>query len=194
MESWDNTFFYEDKVDSKKLFTANEMMALLHEMDDILGNFQVNVHLQIYGGAIMCNVYHSREFTEDIDASYRNFELINPIIESLATKYNLPKDWLNNNVEDIKSALKSEDMVQMAGFNNMTITYPSAEHMLALKLYAARLSPKSDLKDAVHLCKLLNLTKRYELECVLNKYIYKDALGSKNSLFITKVLEVVNNE
>ena len=164
------------------------MMKLLHEIDDAVSSLNVKLNLDIYGGAVMCAVYNSRQFTEDIDACYRNFDIVEPLIKSLADKYNLPNDWLNNNVEDIKSSLITEDLISMEGFKNISIRYPSAEQMLALKLYASRLSPKSDLRDAVYLANELNVTTFSQLDNILRKFIYSDALSSRQENFI-KIVE-----
>lgn len=173
---------------NKPMLDKDVMMKLLHEIDDAVGSLNVKLNLDIYGGAVMCAVHNSRQFTEDVGACYRNFDIVEPLIKSLADKYNLPNDWLNNNVEDIKSSLITEDMISMEGFKNISIRYPSAEQMLALKLYASRLSPKSDLRDAVYLAKELSVTSFSQLDNILRKFIYSDALSSRQENFI-KIVE-----
>lgn len=184
--------FFNNLSAKKKLLDKDMLLKLLHEMDDVLGNINVQLSMDIYGGAVMCAVHSCRKFTEDIDACYRNFDIIEPLIKSLADKYGLPYDWLNNNVEDIKSSMITEDLVSMEGFKNITIRYPKAEQLLALKLYAARLSPKSDLEDSVYLAKLLGLNTFEQLNEILRTFIFEDALSSKQDMFMRIVERELN--
>lgn len=188
MSNIDKTsLFMPDKKLNKEL-----MFKVLKDMDDVLGSLSVDITFTIYGGAVMCMVHNSRRFTEDIDAMFKNFDILLPLIDSLSKKYNLPSDWFNSQIEDLKYTIKDENLLLMEGFKNMKVYYPCAEQMLAMKLHAARSKPKSDFDDALHLMHELKIYDEESLKSILYKYIYKDCVNSRSLTFIQDLVAKVN--
>ncbi|MEG1149178.1 MAG: hypothetical protein RSD98_11355 [Niameybacter sp.] len=132
----------------------------------------------------MCLSFGNRCSTQDIDSTFKDVDIIYPLVQSLAIKHHLPTDWFNNAIEDIKSVLLKEELKIVDGFKNLIIRFPSARQMLAMKLYSARLFPKSDLNDAVTLCRHLNIFTRQEAEKVLREFIDDEVIVEAKKSFL----------
>lgn len=175
-----------------RLLSKVEILNLLHEMDRKIGNFSDHIEINIYGGAVMCLNYGNRCSTQDIDSTFKDLDIIYPLVKSMAEEHGLPLDWFNNAVEDIKSVLLKEELNEVVGFENLVIRFPSSKQMLAMKLYSARLFPKSDLDDAVTLCIHLGITTKTAAEKILREFIDHEVIINSKLSFLELVIKEVH--
>lgn len=174
-----------------QLLNTADILKLLKEMDETLGSLSQVVEVNIYGGAVMCIVYGNRCSTQDVDSTFKDIDILYPLVKSMAEKHSLPEDWFNNAIEDVKSVLLKEELEELQGFENLVVRFPSARQMLAMKLYAARLYPKSDLEDAVTLCKHLHITTKEQAEKVLREFIDEEVIVPNKISFLEMVVKEV---
>lgn len=168
------------------LMDRDKLLKIFDYLNERLKENQLHLDITVYGGSIMTMVYDNRPATRDIDCvfSETNSKLLDNILELTRFTFNLPDNWIN---EDIKEPLKSllkEDKETYKVYSNLKILKPKAEQLLAMKVLAARPEPAKDFIDAYILCKDLNITTKEELLATISDYIPLNLLGERQINFI----------
>ena len=78
-----------------RLFTGDELRALLQELGERIDRRGESVDAYIVGGAAMAIGLGSRRATEDVDGLFRPFEVVEQEAASLAIEHGLPANWIN---------------------------------------------------------------------------------------------------
>jgi len=168
------------------LMDRDKLLKIFDYLNERLKENQLHLDITVYGGSIMTMVYDNRPATRDIDCVFSeiNSKLLDNILELTRFTFNLPDNWIN---EDIKEPLKSllkEDKETYKVYSNLKILKPKAEQLLAMKVLAARPEPAKDFIDAYILCKDLNITTKEELLATISDYIPLNLLGERQINFI----------
>lgn len=168
------------------LMDRDKLLQIFDYLNERLKENQLQLELTIYGGTVMTMVYDNRPATRDIDCVFSdvNQKLLESILEMTKFTFNLPKNWIN---EEIKEPLKSiikEDKETYKIYSNLKILKPKAEQLFAMKILAARPEPAKDFIDAFILCKDLNIRTKEELLSVVEKYLPLSLIGERQIRFI----------
>lgn len=168
------------------LMDRDKLLQIFDYLNERLKDNQLQLELTIYGGTVMTMVYDNRPATRDIDCVFSNVNqnLLENILEMTKFTFNLPKNWIN---EEIKEPLKSiikEDKETYKLYSNLKILKPKAEQLLAMKVLAARPEPAKDFIDAFILCRDLNIRTKEELLSVVEKYLPLSLIGERQIRFI----------
>ena len=169
-----------DKFDNM-LMDRDKLLQIFDYLNERLKENQLELELTIYGGTVMTMVYDNRPATRDIDCVFSNVNqnLLENILEMTKFTFNLPKNWIN---EEIKEPLKSiikEDKETYKLYSNLKILKPKAEQLLAMKILAARPEPAKDFIDAFILCRDLNIRTKEELLSVVEEYLPLSLIGER---------------
>ena len=173
------------------LMDRDKLLQIFDYLNERLKENQLQLELTIYGGTIMTMVYDNRPATRDIDCVFSevNQKLLENILEMTKFTFNLPENWIN---EEIKEPLKSiikEDKETYKIYSNLKILKPKAEQLLAMKILAARPEPAKDFIDSFILCRDLNIRSKEELLNVVEKYLPLSLIGDRQIRFIKYVGE-----
>ena len=168
------------------LMDREKLLQIFDYLNERLKENQLQLELTIYGGTIMTMVYDNRPATRDIDCVFSevNQKLLENILEMTRFIFNLPENWIN---EEIKEPLKSiikEDKETYKIYSNLKILKPKAEQLLAMKILAARPEPAKDFIDAFILCRDLNIRTREELLNIVEGYLPLSLIGERQIRFI----------
>lgn len=168
------------------LMDKDRLLQIFDYLNERLKANQLQLEITIYGGTVMTMVYDNRPATKDIDCVFSevNQKLLENILEMTRFTFNLPENWIN---EEIKEPLKSiikEDKETYKIYSNLKILRPKAEQLLAMKILAARAEPAKDFIDAFILCRDLNIRTREELLNVVGKYLPLTLIGERQIRFI----------
>ena len=171
---------------NNKLMDRDKLLQIFDYLNERLKANQLQLEITIYGGTVMTMVYDNRPATKDIDCVFSevNQKLLEHILGMTRFTFNLPENWIN---EEIKEPLKSiikEDKETYRIYSNLKILRPKAEQLLAMKILAARPEPAKDFIDAFILCRDLNITTREELLNVVEKYLPLTLIGERQIRFI----------
>ena len=148
--------------------SRDETLAYFKEINRRLALEGKFGEILITGGAALTLVFNARASTRDIDAVFRPKEDMRKIISSMADDYNLPYDWLNDQVKIyVTDKIKFKEFLS---YSNLTVSTIDAESLLAMKLSSARFVSK-DMDDSIFLMKMLNIQTENELFDILDKYI-----------------------
>jgi len=148
--------------------SKSEILSYFDEINYRLTENNQHGEIVLTGGATLTLVFNARSATRDIDAVFRPVADMRKIISSMATKYNLPLDWLNDAVKPfVTDKLTIKPHLE---YSNLTIYSVDAESLLAMKLTSARFGTK-DMDDCVFLMNHLGLQAEKDVFDILDKYI-----------------------
>lgn len=159
-----------------------------------LSFISTSIEINLYGGAVMCLIFDSSRSTQDIDSVFDNIDIIIPLVDNIAKEHNLNHDWFNNAINGIMSMLIKEDLKPYGNFKNINVKIPTPRQMLAMKLCAARGLPKKDFKDALMLCKHLNISSIEEIKDVVYEFIDSYVIRGRQEEFIKNLAIELNKE
>ena len=147
----------------KSMTGSLDREALLGLLDDLAGRLERrNVRAQVYivGGAAMSLAFDRRRTTHDVDARIEaGHGALVEAVQEIARERGLPGTWLN---EQATSTMpKAPDTRARTVYDSpwLTITGASAEHILAMKLEAARETDRGDIETLVEYLKIRTVTE-----------------------------------
>ena len=149
--------------------SKNDILRLLHALNEELRAAEVKGHVQLAGGAVMCLAFNARASTRDVDALFRpSVEVLDAALR-VASKQKVPETWLNDAVKGYVSDHGSfEAFLELS---NLKVFCASAEYMLAMKCLAMRIGEGyHDEEDIRYLLKNLAIQRYEEAKEILEKY------------------------
>lgn len=170
-----------------KALSKHDLFELFESLNYKLKINNLNLVITIYGGSVMTLLYDGRPATKDIDYmvnSDTNEKLLESIIDEMSVIYNLPKDWMNNDVKEPLQFILKEETYDGLSYSNLTIMIPKAEQLLAMKILSARPEPSKDFIDAELLCKTLGVKQKKEVIEIFSRFFPKKLLGQRQIMFI----------
>lgn len=175
-----------DTLNNLGLLGKDKLLEIFEYLNERLKENQLQLEITIYGGTVMTMVYDSRPATRDIDCvfSETNSKLLEHILDLTKSAFNLPDNWINEEIKEPLKYILKEDKEIYRAYSNLKILKPKAEQLLAMKILAARPEPAKDFIDAYILCKDLNITTKTKLIDVVSVYIPITLIGERQMIFI----------
>ena len=127
--------------------------ALIELLDDLAGRLErrkVRAQIYIIGGAAMSLAFDRRRTTHDIDARIdAGHGALTEAVLEMARERGLPGTWLNE--QATVNIPRAPDLRARTLYDTpfLTITGASAEHILAMKLEAARATDEDDIRALI---------------------------------------------
>ncbi len=162
------------------------METCLSKLNEKLTTFGEMGEIVIFGGAAMCLVYGSREYTRDIDAIFEPKSDIYQMAKEVAEDLSLQEDWLNDGIKGFIYTTPPSELILT--FSNLRVYSASADYILAMKCLAAR-EDSRDREDAIFLKNHLRLSDYEEVLDIVEKYIPKNKLSVKTVAFAQGLFE-----
>ncbi|HHY13014.1 MAG TPA: ABC transporter substrate-binding protein [Firmicutes bacterium] len=174
------------KSNQHGLMSKSKLLEVFDYLNERLRENQLQLEVTVYGGSIMTMVYDNRPATKDIDCAFSdiNSKLLQNILDTVQYAFDLPDNWINEEIKEPLKHLIKEDKETYAVYSNLKILKPKAEQLLAMKVLAARPEPAKDFIDAYILCKDLNIMAKSELMDIVSTYIPLRLLGDRQMAFI----------
>lgn len=162
--------------------------------------------IHVYGGCAMMllGVDTRRSWDFDFIFEGKPTQTLISVLRKVEDRFDFPHGTFDKTMGPlIATHFKQNHTVIKDTLSNLMIRVCSAEQMLAMKLYAARMEVKyQDFSDALFLCKELNISTKDDMYNILYMYIKEDSIIKENSrperlnrtdVFMTE-LEVQLNE
>lgn len=167
--------------------TREDILRLFDLLAAELASEEVEGELYLVGGAVMCLALNARPATRDVDALFRPTAAIRSAAARVATRADVPEDWLNDAVKGFLSPRGNFD--PYLDLPNLRVFTARPEYLLAMKCASMRLGAEfHDLDDVRYLLRHLNITSvRDALEVVL-RYFDQDQLPTKSRLALEEIL------
>lgn len=119
---------------------------LFDELADELARVRTRAHVYIVGGAAMMMAYQRDRATHDVDARIDDgHAAVLAAVEAIARRHGLPTTWLNEQATAYLPSTPDHRAPVVYDSPHLVITGASAEHLLAMKLEAARRTDQADI-------------------------------------------------
>lgn len=129
-------------------------------LGDRLARRGVVADLYVFGGAAMALAYDARRSTRDIDAVFKPHGLVLDEARAVADELGLPQWWLNEQASAYVAPGGDSNAPRVFDHPGLRVSAASPEHLLAMKVLAAR---RRDADDIRFLVKHLSLTTADEV-------------------------------
>jgi len=129
-------------------------------LGDRLARRGVVADLYVFGGAAMALAYDARRATRDIDAVFQPHGVVLEEARAVATELGLPQWWLNEQASVYVAPGGDEAAPRVFDHPGLRVSAASPEHLLAMKVLAAR---RRDAEDIRFLVKHLRLSSAEEV-------------------------------
>jgi predicted nucleotidyltransferase len=108
----------------------------------------------VFGGAAMALAYDARRATRDIDAVFAPHGVVLEEAGAVADELGWPRWWLNEQASSYVAPGEDTAAPRVFDHPGLRVSVASAEHLLAMKVFAAR---RRDAEDISYLVKHLEL-------------------------------------
>ena len=165
-----------------------EILTLLHALNDELAAQGVHGQLQIAGGAVMCLAFGTRDATQDVDAVFEPSSRVLDAALAVAARHGVPDNWLNNAVKGYLSDRGTFD--PFLELDHLRVFVADARYMLAMKALALRTGEGyHDEEDLRYLVRHLDLTSYADAEAILASYYALDGYPSRALAALREIIE-----
>ena len=149
--------------------SKDDILRLLHALNDELRAEGVTGHIQLAGGAVMCLAFNARASTKSVDALFRPSVQVLDAAVKVAAKEGAPDTWLN---DAVKAYLSDRGTFEpFLELSNLKIFRATAEYMLAMKCLAMRIGEGfHDEDDIRYLLRNLGILRFESATDILERY------------------------
>lgn len=164
--------------------------------EDIINNLQrLNMEMRdrgmygevaLYGGAVMCLSFGSRNSTHDIDGIFEPTKEIRDIIDIVGRKYNLPADWFNDGVKGFLSS--NNELIMFEQLSNLKIWTATPKYMFAMKALSCRLGNVNEINDIRFLIKYIGITSVDDAQAIIYEYYPRTRVLPKTYYMLEELL------
>lgn len=185
------------------MFNTHELLSALDELGQAAVAANQRLEIAIYGGAALMLASNFRFSTEDVDIAEIGMpqpEWLETAVHDIAKSRNWAPDWLNDAVGFHLSDLASQRDHEIFGSFpraspgdvGLTVSIPTAEYMLALKLKAMRVNDPAkgateinDIRALLQVNGIANVDRA--IHC-LAKFFPRSAAASEKQRFLLRNL------
>jgi hypothetical protein len=167
--------------------TRDRIIELLGDLGREMESRGQRAELFVVGGAAMSLAFDARRATRDIDAVFVPKNVVYEAARTVAGRRGLEPDWLN---DAVKGFLLGEDPDRRTVFESRgcSVTVPSPEYLLAMKVYAARVDRDAD--DIRTLAELSGLRSAGEVLDLAERYLSGIPIPAKVQFLIEELFDV----
>lgn len=157
----------------------------LHALNEELGNQNVTGEICLFGGSVMCLVYHARPSTKDVDAIFEPTAIVRQAAQRVAVQFSLDDDWLN---DAVKGFVVPHAQRIYLDLSHLKVYVPEADYLLAMKSLAARVDTQ-DASDIRTLIIHLELGRPEEVFSILEAYYPRRQIRPATRYFIEEIFD-----
>ncbi|MEO3780668.1 DUF6036 family nucleotidyltransferase [Micromonospora sp. B11E3] len=126
-------------------------------LGDRLARRGIVADLYIFGGAAMALAYDARRATRDIDAVFQPHGIVLDEARAVADELGLPHWWLNEQASAYVAPGGDAAAPRVFDHPGLRVAAASPEHLLAMKVLAARRRDAEDIRFLVEHLRLTNV-------------------------------------
>jgi predicted nucleotidyltransferase len=140
-----------------------ELEQAFAALGDRLVRRGVVADLFVVGGAAMALAYDANRVTRDVDATFVPHGVVIEEARNVAEAMGLPPWWLNEQASAYVSTQKDDGRREVFDHPGIRVMAASAEHVFAMKAYAARSRDEDDLRTLANLIGITTIDAALEL-------------------------------
>jgi predicted nucleotidyltransferase len=141
--------------DSGPLLDREAIQNAFRRLGERLAGRGLVADIYVIGGAAMAMAYDARRATRDIDAVFQPHGAVLEEAWAVADELGLPRWWLNDQASVYVASGGDEQAPRVFEHPGLRVSAASAEHLLAMKVLAAR---RRDIDDIRFLVAWMRLT------------------------------------
>lgn len=136
------------------LLDRDGIRAALTRLGERLARRGVVADIYVFGGAAMALAYDARRATRDIDALFEPHGVVVEEARAVADELGLPHWWLNEQASAYVASGGDANAATIFEHRGLRVSAASPEHLLAMKVLAARRRDIDDIRFLVDRLKL----------------------------------------
>ena len=149
--------------------SRDDILRLLHALNDELKGAGVKGHVNLAGGAVMCLAFNARASTRDVDASFEPSVAVLDAAARVSARHDVRDTWLNDAVKGYMSDHGS--FTPFLELSHLKVFLASPEYMLAMKCLAMRIGEGfHDEADVRYLLRNLAIRRFDDARAILARY------------------------
>lgn len=145
------------------LLSRAELEQAFAALGDRLVRRGVVADLFVVGGAAMALAYDANRVTRDVDATFVPHGVVIEEARNVAEAMGLPPWWLNEQASAYVSTQKDDGRREVFDHPGIRVMAASAEHVFAMKAFAARSRDEDDLRTLANLIGITTIDAALEL-------------------------------
>ncbi len=169
------------------------ILDAFQKMSDELGRRGTTGELCLFGGAVMVLAFAARPSTKDVDAIFQPAQIIREIARLVAEEKSFPPNWLNDAAKGFVSARHEVVAGNLPQFQNLRLTMPAPEYLLAMKCMASRIgaveTDADDVNDIIFLIRRLGLKRAGDVMDLVAAYYPPDRVPIKSQYLVEGLFE-----
>jgi predicted nucleotidyltransferase len=135
--------------ESTPLLDRSAIERIFRRLGERLAGRGVVADLYVFGGAAMAVAYDARRATRDVDAVFLPHGVVLEEARAVAEEFGLPGWWLNDQASSYVARSKDRGARTVFDHPGLRVQAASPEHLLAMKVLAARRRDAGDIKILV---------------------------------------------
>lgn len=149
--------------------SRDDILRLLHALNDELRSAGVKGTVGLTGGAVMCLAFDARASTRDVDAFFEPSIAVLDAALRVAAREGVPDTWLNDAVKGYLAERGSfESFLELS---HLRVLCATPEYMLAMKCLATRIGEGyRDEEDIRYLLRNLGIRRIEDARRILARY------------------------
>lgn len=158
----------------KEELDRERILRALARLSQLLGEKDLQGELCLLGGTAMVVAFRARSSTKDVDAIFYPAQVIRELARVVEREQGLPENWINDAAKGFISRKHEVTAGDLPQFDNLRLTMPVPEYLLAMKCMASRISydpsERGDITDIRYLIRHLGLTAADEAAAIVAQY------------------------
>lgn len=155
-------------------------------LGDRLARRGVIADLYVIGGAAMAMAYDAKRATRDIDAVFQPHGVVLDEARAVATELGLPPWWLNEQASIYVAPGGDPTALRVFSHPGLRVSAASPEHLLAMKVLAAR---RRDTEDIRLLAKHLRLVSAKQVLAVCAEVFSNEEIPPRARLILEGIFD-----
>ncbi|MHB8451883.1 MAG: DUF6036 family nucleotidyltransferase [Mycobacteriales bacterium] len=131
---------------TQPLLDREAIRAAFTRLGERLAGRGIKGDIYVFGGAAMALAYDARRTTRDIDALFEPHGAVIDEARAVAADLGLPDWWLNEQASSYVAVGGDERAAKIFEHPGLRVSAASAEHLLAMKVLAARRRDADDIR------------------------------------------------
>ena len=168
-----------------------QIIQALRRLSDLLKEKDIHGEICLLGGTVMVLGFQARSSTKDIDAVFAPIQPIREAALIVQQEQGLPENWINDGAKGFVSVRHDSVEGDQPQFENLRLTMPTPEYMLAMKCMASRISEglveRGDVADIRFLIRYLNLKGKEDVLGILGQYYPPDRVPPRAQFLVEDI-------
>ena len=174
------------------MLDREQIIQGLARLSELLKERGIQGEICLLGGSVMVLGFKARAATKDVDAIFSPSGPIRELARVVQREQSLPEDWINDGAKAFISARHNAVSGDLPQFENLRLTMPAPEYMLAMKCMAARItegtSERGDVADIQFLIRYLGLATADEVLAIVAQYYPAEEIPARTQFLVEDIL------